>query len=379
MKKLFIIGLITSALLTACTSEEATDNVVVKRQITFSRPVLNGLSRAVPGEMPSTYDVNESFMVYGVRYPEGKYTKWDAATAEYAEFLGEQATHSGNTWDTQKAHFFKKGFDYAFAAYSPADAVLQTSEATSIRFENSGLEIKGFSPIADAAGQYDLMYAERVYGINGNTVLDLGTNGNATYDGVNLKFKHALASIRFKISVDPEYIRKVQGIVGSEIGEFQIKSIKIYNVYGTADFKEYVTDGIPYSSNPQWTNATNNTNVVYTAVPDGSYDVPVPDDCNKTLAETAQDIETLKYGHNCLLLPQTLPEGAYIEIKWKTNKHDDFVTTKTYLNNASKNPVVTSEWLLGHRYTYNIGLSADRIHFSPVVTDINNPSADIGM
>ena len=373
MKKISILAAALCMIFAGCTSEN--DDYETDREqqkISFTRPVIKGITRTVTGEINSPYPTNENFIVFGKRY-KGEYPGWEGCLEEY-NTTGEVTNYntSLNGWETTISHYWINEFLYTFAAYSPAGASGQ------IAYGNTGLSITGFTPAA-IGSQYDLMYAKRIYGKSKNDMITGKKEPN--YNGIPLVFSHALSSIVFNIGVDKKYAVDNKG--KENVNVFKIKSIKIKGIYNTGNFVENISsdEGTPsttYAAAPSWTASRLPGSEDYTLFSDpNGVSIPIIEATDNKLTPITQ-IGTTK-GNNAILIPQTFDENnnnGCIEVVWTGNGNDPegmvvWNTSTIYLKDK------TPTWQIGYRYTYNLKFTKDLIIFSPSVEAWTDASSNI--
>lgn len=373
-KSLFFAAFACVALASCVTDDVSENNQEVKspQKITFSAPVVSGITRAVAGEQPkgspSKYSIDEHFKVYAM------WSKAVYAAGDWKEdnlyMNGVEVAHGGdeaNYWaseyyNNQNPYYWPEDGYLTFAAYSPADA-----DGT-ISYSAEGLTINNFTVKDNCAEQYDLMYSIRSYNrrASENTLTGDGYTTNS-YQGVDILFKHALSSIKFKVKTNDEY-------TGTTI---KIKKIEILNVSNKGTFNENITDGSTYDSKPKWTVDYASTNLKdYTAWKNT--------DGQTVSADPAQDLTGIS---DIILLPQdmvnsiankiiairviySITSGSGKEIEQENtlylNDSDNNGTPGDYYKS---NTTDITKWEMGKRYTYTINFGLDKIYFSPEVTN----------
>ena len=349
------------------------------RDIVFNSPIIaKASSKAITGSI-TDYSTSESFKVWGL-YSDSDFAGWDETASGNTLYIpGDVATYDANIndasegqggWKTSTTYYWPKSGKVTFAAMSPADA---SGDATSISYGNGGLKIDGFSIKSEPTQQYDLMYSERA--LNKNTSAGI----NTMYDGVDLVFRHALASIKFRFRTSFNY----------EATPIQIKSVRILNAYSHGDFRENVdeTQSSSYISAPAWTNHSELTQ--YSAA---------PSTLNQSITNVISDLEG---GYDLLLMPQEfLHSGAginnsnnhvKIEIRYEqggtlqtgiVDLVNGFDTTGDGVGNDYFYDGGTriTGWAPGKRYIYTITFGKFKILFTPTVIDWNDivePSIEI--
>lgn len=361
MKKLLFLAAMSSVALASCVSDESPsiDATPSGKAISFNAPVMYSQTKAVghTGEIVGTYPTDEEFCVYAVWTPES-YTEWNA-TGNSAQWYmstggaGIKVTHnpliddtttgSSGAWAPETNYYWPKNGYLTFAAYSPADA------HGTFSYGEDGLTITNFDVNGTASTQYDLMYSERTYNKQKSTD---GTNN--IYDGVDIKFNHALSSIKFKVKLYEDY--DVNTII-------TLTGITVNKVNSKGDFKETITDGASYDAAPEWTNQTDEISTAYIAYPKTT-------ETQRVLYNggTAQE---LKEGPNqtsndLILLPQTLTDNAIITVYYTIKSKDSGAINQSQTVKIND---YTPEWKIGKRYTYTIVFGLDKIYFAPEVDD----------
>lgn len=370
MKKLLFLAALSSVALASCVSDESPsiDATPSGKAISFNAPVMYSQTKTVAGEIGTAYDKNEEFCVFAVWTPN-TYTTWNDAANTPKWYMGTDTegvrvkyngslsdgddSNGKGAWEPSIPYYWPKNGYLTFAAYSPADA-----NTTSISYSSTGLTITGFQVNGDASKQYDLMFSERTYSRTNNE-----DQAGTDYDGVDIKFKHALSSIKFKVKLKEDY--------GSDT-EIELTEIKVDKVLSKGDFNETIADGASYSAAPAWSNHADEISTAYIAYP-------------KTTGTTQQvkynggTAQELKEGPNqtsndLILLPQTLENDAIITVNYTIKSKDSakIPQSKTVIINT-----LTPKWEIGTRYTYTIIFALDKIYFAPSVENWIDDSSEI--
>lgn len=321
-------------------------------EISFSAPVVSGMTKAnVTGEI-ETYPTSEHFCVNAV-WTSGDFLAWGAdGSVPYMDEVEVAYNSTSNSWDSQsvsggKPYVWPFDGKLTFAAFSPASVKDQTT------YGAAGLSIDDFAVPSLISDQYDLMYSLRSYDRVDNT----NQHSPATYQGVDLVFRHALSSVKFQVKSSNNYHE-----AGTEV---KILSVSISDAYSKGDFKENVTDGPSYVASPSWT-------------PDSG----VKSDYNYWSTVEGQLLTTtisgLKTGDkivpNAILLPQVLKDDHHqvqIHVTYSIKHHGeaDFVRQEADLPLSTK---TVDKWEMGKRYIYTITVGVDKIFFSPEVENWEN-------
>ena len=380
MKKSFLLAAFAGILLAGCTSDEQaevatsrTDNPIV-----FNSPIVNVQTRAVAGEQPVwdatnskyIYSTSEKFRVYAVQHI-GDFQGWATGTKLYLKDLevSYQTNLNGTNagWAPSYPVYWPKtkNAKLTFAAYSPSEA----SQFTHL-YNTNGLTILGFTPKSTVAEQYDLMYSSRSYNRKASTNQLTSGTGHTTssYDGVDILFHHALASINFKAKAAADYTNT----------EIKIQKITINNAYTKASFYENISveTETGFRSDPAWSNFQTPTDYV---VFNGE---------TSKLTTTATDL----LGYPALLIPQkldgsdaTTPQEIKVTVNYTIKVGDGEAVDQTGVvsfkdgNNGSYFTDGTNAieaWEMGKRYTYTISIGLNNIiYFSPEVDNWENINA----
>lgn len=343
MKKFFFIAAIASAALVSCTKNEVTP-VADQHEITFATPVVGPQTKAQYGEIGVNYNTAEHFGVYAV-HTSGAFATWAAGSLYMGTTTGAglevQKTGDETYWAPTTPYYWPKEGYLSFAAYSPYDV------AGTVTYGAAGLSVVGHTVSTNTAEHVDFMYAPRVYNRNSSTEEGDDDNSKYKYNGVNVLFNHAMSSIVFKVA-------RAAGIDPSTV--ITLNRLTITKPSMTADFKETVADGYPYSASPKWENYSNNSADVVT------YNVPVA--LTETLTEYVN--KTGEVANDVILIPQTISSDMDVIIDYTIftpGGHSVEQQTKIDLDSY------TAAWGMGTRYTYNIIIGLEEIIFDPAVTD----------
>lgn len=358
MKKTIIISAFAAVLLTTgCVSNEVFSPEEKQVEICFTTPVVGSMTKApVYGEIGPKYSTSENFTIFGVRHAS-TYDGWASANAAsyingavftYDDTYNDATTGNGGWKALNQKYYWPMSGVLSFGGYSPASAhATEPGEGTGkFSYNGNGVQIADFTVNPNVSKQQDVMYAKRTY----NKTTNAG-GVNEIYDGVDIEFAHALSAIKFTAHLDRKYESK-----------FTVTSITIGGVKGKGDFNEkvvdkYNDDEVTYSSSPSW--AVEGSNTTYDVF-SGTHEL------NKTSQTVASNI---------ILLPQTMTDDAYITIKYKVGP----VATAAEIESTVKLKDLTSEWVMGTRYTYNITLGYDLIYVGATVerwdteADVNIP------
>lgn len=353
MKKLFFIAAMAGAALVSCTKNEIAPSATEQNEITFATPVVGSMTKAVTGEIGTTYDKNESFVVYGWYCTEDSFNPANASlymnglkVSHASGINADTDTGDQGAWKTEHTYYWPKNGKLTFSAFSPYGVEAKTVSCD----VTTGLALSEFTVKDSPADQYDLLYSDRAY----NKTTSIG-QVNPIYDGVDIQFRHALSSIHVKVKTDMTY----------PVGTITVNKIELQNVYCTADFKENLEYGTETESYTKaaWS-AHYNSKVI-------------------TIGSTAQEVvyDAAKYGTTALLIPQEFDHNTDGIVTLKvdyTIKNGDGTTLSQYasfkLNEYSGkiggNDIgLVSQWVKGYRYTYNLTIGLTEVYFAPAVEE----------
>ena len=330
MKKSLFLSVLTGMVLTGCVNDEQMEvtNQDSLQKIVFNVPVAEANKKvSVYGEMSTPYSTSENFSVVAVRH-NGDFVSWsDVGTTLFMDDVEVSYDASLNGWAPTMDYYWPKSQKVTFAAHSPSGI---DADAESHSYTKDGLQLEGFKVNDDPALQYDLMYSKRTYN-------KVASTGGTLYQGVDIHFMHALASIKFKA--------KKSSTTDAEI---KIKKIEVLGVNSKGNFNEGVNETtVSYANVPDWTDLSEIRD--YTAF-DGNIEL------------TASEVEI---GSGLILLPQTLTSSSYIKVTYTVNsggvEHQE--VKEVVLSDLSP-----ATWRIGTRNTYIISIGVEKIYFSPEVS-----------
>lgn len=334
MKKFFLLAAMAGVALTGCVKTES--EVAVKsdsNRIVFDSPVVSSVTRALITD--AVYPTTESFSVFAQHENEGQSTLYMSDV---------KASYDGgtNSWIPEGNYYWPKQGTLSFAAYSPAEA--KGDVFTSVTWDAaSGFVISGFNAETnnDATKLYDLMYSDYA---EGKTKGDQSDN-NPVYYGVQLKFNHALSALIFKAQTKDDYANAT----------IKITNIEVLNPVANGDLT--TVNGDP--STASWTLGSDATSMSVTSIADAAL----------TSTSTPQ-------GNAMLMIPQAFDADVKVKITYTMQMDSGEPVTQTYdvalntLNESDGASTTTHDgWDASRRYTYNIIIGLDEIHFAPTVED----------
>ena len=216
-----------------------------------------------------------------------------------------KATASGGTYGFNPPYFWPdETYNMAFFAYAPYD------EDGTIFQDKTGEPTLQYTVPTDITEQKDLLACWK------KIEEDIEEDKDNKRETIVLNFSHLCTAVKFKVG---------KGL------ENAITSISIKNVYGSGTYSV---------ANEKWT-PTGEANGTYTL------------DVN--LKNTPQDTE-LTTGENIfMMIPQTLPQNAEIEVTFKENDQEQTLTASI----SDK-----KEWEKGHTVVYTISHSPEVIEYT---------------
>lgn len=337
MKKLFFFAAVAGAALVSCVSNEPEVARQADQKITFAAPLVSGITRAHTGEITNPYPTDESFTVFAKFY-SNKYSNWAAGDWYMGtDAGGVDVKYNGelNGWAPDGTEYYwPKNGSLTFYAYSPADYdTWKPGITTSAQMEAAGVTIP------NTAANVDLMYSGLAKDKQANDNLT-GNNGTGDeYYGVELKFKHALSSIQFKVKLSRAY----------NDAEIKLNQIVLKEAKSSGSFSWTVDS----ENAPAWNSLASPLD--YTVVSGVAQNV--------TTVNTAEPVAAAV---PMILLPQPLT-NVVAEVTYTINGRE--FTSEIHLAELKHGEQTNAEWQPGKRYIYTITFSLNTIYFDPSVAD----------
>ncbi len=358
MKKSLLIAAACVALVSCAKDEAAVPKMNASdSKITFEQPIVNPVTRANNyGEIAGIeYPTTENFIVHG-RWYANEYTNWAEGTlymgnetnglevAHDAANDHAQATGKGG-WDTATDYYFPKDGSLTFQAYSPAAYTLTSTAA----FTQYGVTFTEYE-IGEVKAQYDVMYSDRSY--NRKAAVTSWGDDNATYDGVEIKFNHALSSIIFNAQTLDDYS-------GAEI---TLLDITLKNVYKKGSFCQNLVDANNETTdNPVWNPVGGWGD--YTGILEAA----------KVIDENVAN----DFCNDLLVMPQDFTDQTKIVINYTIKSTDSTPISQKFeaqlnqytYDDGQGNTPAFKKFEMGKRYIFNIVVGLEKIYFAPEVVD----------
>lgn len=170
MKKIFLIGLTTAAMLASCSNDETVE-MAQQKAIGFSNAFVNNGTRSVVDPSFTTTSLND-FAVYGF-------------TQNGQIFNGEKVSKGGAAWSYDNVQYWVPGNTYTFGAIAPHSA----ANVSDVKLPEGATKVEMKVAFTNTdANQVDLLHAEPAQ-ITGVT---------ASYtEPVSMTFNHQLSKVKF--------------------------------------------------------------------------------------------------------------------------------------------------------------------------------------
>lgn len=225
--------------------------------LVFQAPVVGKQTKTpVPGDIGSTYDAGESFRAWGwLSFSDIECSNFtlgsDGTTPNGQEYFANlKAFHDGSPYDNAEywtltpTKYWPKATDARLTihALSPYDV---DSDCSAIHHywqwsdnddKHVGFVVDGFSVKDNPAEQYDLLYSDFTFNAKRSDYsgdpYDEPSDPGFVYNGINIKFNHALSSVQISVKQDIDY-----EVYGSRIRLF-LTGVTLKNAYKTGTFVE---------------------------------------------------------------------------------------------------------------------------------------------
>ncbi len=250
------------------------------------------------------------------------YMKNAAATSEAELYMSDIISKSGANWLGTENYFWPgNNFSLKFYAYAPADIVgITPPECPQTTFS--------YTVPTNFAEQDDLMIS--TYPSDGYI------SGNQT-DPIDLSFDHVLTAVKFVFAADSD--------------EGTISAIRIKNVYTQADYS--------FDEN-KWGNWSNTSPVFELQLTDQNI--------------TTGSVEASTDGNFFMMLPQTLPEDAIIEIDYQPIKASQPKTLKAPIGGLTWTKGETTSYVITILPTYEyVDLGLSTVYWAKTNIGANSP------
>ncbi len=365
MKKSLLFAALAVVAMASCTKNELKVPSTGSDAVISFQPVVANATKAdyITNSSISTAPNSFKFAVFAW-YPQGGemlagtttgtlYMNNVPVTYNSTNYDGDEGS---GTWAPSTTYYWPKNGKLSFDAYAPADAHAASTPGAGKGTFNSdikkGLQIADYT-VAELANQYDLLYSTRA--TNKNTSVG---ETNATYDGVDIPFNHALAAIEVKAKTAADY--------GTDA--IKLNKITIQNAFNKGTFDQGMTNAMTIGT-PEWSNQGNEVEYVL-------YDAGSTLSDGASLSQTPLESPTIS---NAILLPQdfdhtTTGKIVSIKVDYSIKGTNDYLAqTQTFKLNTTTGPEAggsynsLSAWEIGKKYTYTLVFTLEDIHFAPSV------------
>ena len=425
MKKIYFLAAIALVAGVSCTKQvPVTTQNSQKVSIAFTPLAQNAGTKANPGEQTATYSLAngsgryESFKAWSV-YSDAALTNPTGGVEFFSNITCDPniTNAAPQYWKMATKYYWPKSGYLSFHAFSPSD-VSGLSHTW-----GRGFILTDYTVNSDAASQIDLLYSDYTFNKRHYTGGDDFTSSSGTidaydddddadghiYDGVDIKFNHALASIAFKVCIDDAAytsqghkftVTKVQVLYPYQSGTFyeNRSTSGIANAYGdattpdpalTASQEQIINVWAAASNNPYWAVAKTELQPTDTNS-DGIFDANTyvafsgSQLVTETKAGTPHDVKT----NAILAMPQSLvhdaaaPNNHTVSVQvcydYQYNSGTTYhlkTTVPLYATglagtDASEAAIAdVNKWLINHKYIYTLNFKLDEIIFDPAVRD----------
>ena len=438
MKKIYILAAIALVAGVSCTKQVPADNNSPDVPISFSPISQRTATKAnVFGEIGATYNTGENFQAYAFFTAQPSSTtnpQGTVAAADGSEFFpatGVECVYNGSTgqnyWEpSPNSYYWPRAGYLHFHAISPSSFNVTPSHSWANGFSISGYVAPAYSDANTAEdltadNQIDLLYSDFVFdrqrsGYNPQSGVPYDENGsgtyvdNASYNGVDITFRHALSTVLFKVKTDANYL------TGTQQHKFTVRKIEILNAYNTGNFAEnrkndctngyatvadmsdkvgLISDNADGSATPYWTSFSNEVTSI------------APYDATAGTGIAASTTLSDAIGTPIIALPQPLAHGTNnvrVQVTYDYEFSNDGGTNWYSYTVAGGNELVSvldisgfkgtydasgtspvadyavNNWLINHKYTYVLNFKLDKIIFDPKVeawVEVDNIGVDL--
>ncbi len=387
MKKTLLMAAACVALVSCVKDEVAVTNMAEtsNSKITFEAPLITPGTRALI-DTDEAYPITEDFTVIGLWYENG-YTTFaqgtpymgsvtnGVGTGLLAEYQGTpdadgnvSTGEAKNYWATEKDYFWPKNGSLTFQAFSPAS--LATTVAT---FTASGVKFDNYA--IPTSHDVDVLFSERSYDrkASNNTASTTDWKNPNNYAGVDIRFRHALSSIKFTAQYNTDGDNTDATIALTNISLLNMDNTGDYT-QGLADTPNALTPDYAEATNASyrhWTidtsiNAVNYTNIMS----ENSHNVVVTND---DATEDSYKVKT----NDLIVMPQVFRTAAeegrqpqMLSVTYEYNGVSNTVIVNLADLSYSGNDDNTNKGFeVGKQYVFNISIGLNKIYFAPVVAD----------
>lgn len=397
--------------------------------ISFKPLTQKASTKANPGEQTATYSLAnasgryESFKAWA-RFTDAASTKPSDGVDFFSNITCDPNVLDAapNYWELATKYYWPKAGYLSFHAFSPSDVANLTHTW------GRGFILSNYTVTADAASQVDLLYSDYTYnkrhaaGANdftsstGVTVYDDDDDdAGYIYDGVDVRFNHALAAIEFRVRINADdyttqghkfTVTKVQVVYPYQTGTFYENRADsgTANAYAdattpdpalAANEEQIINTWAAAATNPYW--AVTKTELAPTdSDTDGIYDANTYVAFSGTQAVTAYTDPTAHVvkTNAILAMPQSLvhdgtaPNNHTVSVQvcydyqygngatYHLNTIVPLYKAGIQGSDATEGTKTIDKWLINHKYIYTLNFKLDEIIFDPAVAGFVNVTVD---
>lgn len=366
----------------SCTRREPDEGRDAVR-IVFNSPVVGNPVKGTGILDGTTYtDAQGDFIVWGYVANAPGINPASAGSNGIEYIAGATCKHESSYWIpyyeykdadnvTQTGYYYWRstaGY-MTFQALSPASA-FSTDPAVraSLHDWSTGMQLSAYSVETSPGAQSDVLFSDY-------TMPSQRGDYTGTPYGVDLKFNHALAAVKFRF-------REYQDYADGGASPIVITKVEVLNAYRTGNFAENRTPAAlnSYTAAPAWTGQ--NTETDFTV-----FNKPAAEGITLTWG-TSEAVITEPVGAPLLIIPQDLDHTAdglgkvSVRVTFTQDGGSSTTTVSASLpglrGTHSGSPIVVNDWAIGKRYTYVVTIGLNKIIFDPTVEDwVWDPTEDI--
>lgn len=302
MKKFLFLAMAAAAMV-SCSQNEEIENAAQKAEIKLGTVVSN-TTRAAVTDLTELQKADVGFTVYAYNTGTAKMAAVTAHT-EMSSFMSETPKYKENAWSLSKSYYWPMTDYIQFFAYG------NPGKDAATKLVYNAPSVDNIYPsityeVSDVADQTDLVVAK---------VVDANKTDNES--GVSLVFQHALAQINFTLKGADSYV-------------YTVKELSISGVNNKATFN---------FSDLTWGAGSG----------DATYNYAI------TGGEQVLDELGTPMNGAWMLMPQTLPDAAAINVKYDIKSDKNEVIAQDVTSSVSLKG--TQNWEAGKKLRYSLTLS----------------------
>lgn len=347
-KEMFVLAVL--ATLAACSKTEVTPVASnVNSEITFNvAPRTKALSQT-----QTDFDHNNVFVSYAYYLGPGK--TWAANNSEAQMYIdGSTISYNGNLWKNETTSYYwpKDGGSLTFFAYSYNKKDMTVGD-------NSGFACvwalgEDGQYQGGITGHFDVATNKNVDFLVADIAADKTENeNNYAHTGVPTLFRHKLSMVNVAANLAEDYANK----------KFILNSVKFTNLCHYATYSQIPEKMIP-GGNMFLSDQVYAENVGFEVKSGGLIAVPAE-------IKKGAGVEDGQY----IYIPQEFNDDSYIVITYTVETVVGNKVVKEECTKTVKVKDVFPKWEMGHRYTFNLTVSLNEIHWDPAVENWTDDKA----